>query len=237
MEIYSFAPGIPQRSQTVHLFFEKPYNEMRNTVDQTPEDRLATISISAYSSSLVSLFRVEPLTIYYEQLSVSDYHKALSKNHIRYNSSSKLHVIVLHLPYSGSTGIVKAISLQPGQNQQGAIQIQFTEQELLLEIVNSKQDLDWVRSEKQRIFDIVSLMVAWCNREIDEYNQSLLSLSEKLVAYRQSQVQEKNRICQENNAFLAKLAEPYIPVTILPQKEAIPVPAASNDDDWYDDYE
>jgi hypothetical protein len=232
MDTYYFVPDLPRTHQGVQQFFETQRRALIAAIQQESDERLVMTSLPVYSSALVSKFRLEPLTIHYEQLSVSDSVQDASSSYGARCAQAKVQVVTLHLPFIGNTEVLKLVAGH-AWSQQDVVQAHFAERELLVDIKNTRRDIDWMKSEKRRVLDVVALVVAWCNREVEEYNQSLVTPIEPLVAKRIARIQEERRLLQENREMLTALTEPYVPTVTLSPKEVVTVPPTN--DDWDDE--
>jgi hypothetical protein len=184
MDTYYFTTEMHHAGQKVKEYFDEKHRAVRTVIAQEPDERLLMTSLPVYSSSLVARFRQEPLIIQYQQLSVSDFVGELSDSYTFSRSRPKTQVVVLHLPFLGSTEVLKLVTSPWAKQQQQGVHAQITERELEVHIANTRRDIDWLKSEKRRALDVLAEVVAWCNSSVEEYNQNLPALIEPLVMER-----------------------------------------------------
>ncbi len=222
-------------NQTAKGSFETKQRVILEAFAHISDESLLLTPFSVLSCALTTQFRLEPLTIKYDLLTVSSYMCA-SDSRSR-SSEKKMQVILLHLPYLGSVDMLASITVKSCP-MQAAVKGRLTDQEVIVELNNTRRESDWLKVEKRRVLDLVASVVAWCNREIASYNQGLSGFIEPLINARISRIQAEQHILQENQQMLLDLREPYIPPPIsLPLPFESPSCPSSHDDrgDYWDD--
>jgi hypothetical protein len=236
MDTYYFTTEMHHAGHKVKEYFDEKRQAVRTAIAKEPDERLLMTSLPVYSSSVVALFRQEPLIIQYQQLSVSDVVGELSDS-FTLSHSRKIQVVILHLPYLGSAEVLKLVTNPWAKQQQQGVHATVTERELQVRIENTRRDIDWLKSEKRRELDVLAEVVAWCNSSVETYNQNLPALIEPLVTQRITHIQEERRVLKENRQMLDALTEPYVPKVTHSPKDVVSVSATPGEDsqDWDND--
>ena len=220
---------------------------LQQTIHSEDKNRLLNVNETEYIEYLVSKNTIEPITLYRENLHVSDRESDVRVgNHafeygLHPSDMIKRQIVCYHLPYSGNTML---LSLSPSSRILWYTEVNIDNNEISFNIVNWNDDIEAIKREANKILDNINTQSQNSTNEVNQYNSRLKQqVQDVFIARKQEHLKQSNILESLGVPFKKKGEVPETfsipvkrktPIIKKPQSSSVPyVPEPTLDDETY----
>lgn len=221
------------------IFATATLGRMRQNINGESDQYITSVDQEAFINHISSQFRIEPVVIHFEGLSVDEFPKQVSikaedfpGGGFAWNvvSGRTYHkdALIYHLPFSGEK---KFLEFRPNKHWSQMPTVYLLENNICFDVINFKDDANEIDARVETIVSTIKDNHDNLNQEILAYNKSLPQQAREIFQTRLTKIQGQQKLVSALKVPIRKsniLAETFAVPTVR-KKISISKPQASLD--------
>lgn len=203
----------------LHDVFAAQLETLKREVASQNDNYLLNVNETEFIAHLVDKFRIEPLVIHEDQVTVSQREEMIPAerfDNFRFNvtpgKSYQKQVVRYHVPFSGEIDLLK---YKASTSIMWTTDIGISGGEMQYDIINFSNDVGQIKRDWEHVFTNLKQLVGYAAADAERYNRQLESEANAAVANRKAEVVSKS-------SLLSSLGVPVKKADNVPSTFAVP---------------
>jgi len=201
------------------IFLEQHRGALRGEIQNEDKNKLLNVNEEDYVTYLVEKYRVDPLLIDFENVSVSSEEKMIpaewfsARFNVEPGKRYPRQVITYHLPFSGTSELLR---LKASTRLMWSRDVVSSSSSISFDVISWHDDAIRIKKEAEHDLKAIATQCGYINADVKAFNESIRTTTRQLI-----QARKQQHLKQSN--LLAKLGVPIRKAASVSETFAVPV--------------